>query len=285
MRFWLILVFLWIFPASATIKMVVSSRPIYDILNQVKTNDLKLNLIAQNSHSHNTELLPKDKLVMNESDILLAIEPFNSSLIKAANQLDKKVIILNTLSTHILPIRIEGHDDHNHEAGEDEYSADDPHFWLSPIVVQDIILWLKQEYPAVINDEKYNEFENYIANYKQTLTANTQPNWIVYHDGWQYLERYFGFDAPLFFTQNPQGLIRPNDFKKVQKQIKEKAIKCMIIEPQTAPRVAAALKNNKNIDVIILDPTGRTAPKDANSLYWIWEEYSKAAQSCSDLQP
>ncbi|MFV0321880.1 MAG: metal ABC transporter substrate-binding protein [Alphaproteobacteria bacterium] len=284
MRFWLLLVCLWIFPASAVTKMVVSSRPIYDILNQVKTDDLELSLIAQNSHSHNTELLPKDKLVMNESDVLLAIEPFDASLIKAANQLNKKVIVLNGLSQHILPLRIEGHDDHEHAAVEN-HATDDPHFWLSPLVVQDVILWLKQEYPTMIDNDEYSEFEDYIANYKQALTIGVQPRWVVYHDGWQYLENYFGFDVPLFFTQNPQGLIRPNDFKKVQEQMREGDVKCMIIEPQTAQRVAAGAKNNLNIDVIILDPTGRTAPKGSNSLYWIWDEYMKAAKSCSDLQP
>lgn len=283
MRILLLLVCLWIFPASAVTKMVVSNRPLYDIFNQVKNDDLEINLIAQNSHSHNTELLPKDKLVMNESDLLLAVEPFDASLIKAANQLGKEVIILNELSSHILPLRIEGHD---HEEGEEErHFTNDPHFWLSPLVVQDIILWLMKEYPDAIDDGRYQEFTTKLSDYRQALPADTQPYWVVYHDGWQYLENYFGFDAPLFFTQNPQGLIRPNDFKKVQEQIKQGDIKCMIIEPQTAQRVASAVENNLNIKVILLDPTGRTAPKDSNSLYWVWDEYIKAAKACSRLQP
>lgn len=281
MRFLVLLGCLWIFTAQATTQMVVSNRPIFDMLNQVKTDMLNVHLIAQNSHSHHTELLPKDKLQLNKSDILLAIEPFDSALVKAANQLGKEIIILNDLSSHILPLRISGHD---HEEGGDEgheHDADDPHFWLSPLVIDDIITNLNNRFPNMIDNDKYLIFKEKIDGYSHVLPQNTQPQWVVYHDGWQYLETFFGFDAPLFFTQNPQGLIRPDDFKKAQEQIRQLAVKCIVIEPQTARRIAARV-DNLDINVVLLDPTGRTAPKGSNSLYWIWDEYSKAAKSCSD---
>ncbi|MFV0431324.1 MAG: metal ABC transporter substrate-binding protein [Alphaproteobacteria bacterium] len=297
MRNFLLLLSLSLTSTSAmATTMVISSRPLFDMINQVKTDDLQLHLIAQNSDTHSTDLLPKDKLLINESDALLAIEPFDVALIKAAQQLDKKVIVLNDLSEHILPIRLEGHnheheheDEHNHEDHEHnheddhghEHSGDDPHFWLSPVVVQDIIAYLSKQDGHYIDDSKYHQFLADIRDYQQRVTKEIQPHWIVYHDGWQYLENYFGFAAPLFFTQNPQGLIRPDDYKKVQTKIKDEHIRCIIIEPQTPKRVASRFKEAANIEAITLDPTGRTAPKNVNSLYWIWDSYITAAQKCS----
>ncbi len=276
---YMILAFLACFQFTAFAEtLALSNRPLYDILNQVKTEHLQLYLIAQQSGTHMQEIHPAEIKIVNETDIFLIIKPFDNAIEKIAHNQKKEILIANDLSPHILPLR---NHNHPHDIEHKDYHNQDPHLWLSPWVVRDIIGELKKQNPLWIDNQKYDEFIQYISNLqKQQPTKNNQPYWLVYHDAWQYLEDFFGLNRPVIFTQNPESILKPKDFKKAVEINKKQSFNCIIIEPTTNKRSIRKVTEIFDGKIILLDPTGKTAPKEENSLYWIWSNYSKAIQSC-----
>lgn len=278
--------------------LIFSNKPLYDLFNQIKNPELELHLIAQQGSTHSQDIQPSEMKLIPQADSFFIIKPFDNSIEKIAKNHHKNIIILNNLSSHILSLRNphnhEHEDEHEHGQHEDEHShhdkkeasrlyhEQDSHFWLSPFVVKDIITQLNQQYPLWFNEEKYNEFMNYIALMEaQRDKQNKQPHWLVYHDGWQYLEKFFGLDAPVIFTQDPQSLLRPKDFQHALEAQQKQSFQCIIVEPSINKRALQKISQSFKGQIITLDPTGKTAPQGENSLYWIWENYYKAMQNCT----
>lgn len=85
--------------------LVLSNRPLYDLLNDLKTSHLELRLIAQQSSTHRQEIRPAEIKIIDEADIFLLIKPFDNSIEKIAKNQKKPILIANDLSSHILPLR------------------------------------------------------------------------------------------------------------------------------------------------------------------------------------
>lgn len=271
--------------------LVLSNRPLYDLLNDLKTSRLELRLIAQQSSVHRQEIRPAEIKIIDEADIFLLIKPFDNSIEKIAKNQKKPILIANDLSNHILPLRHHNHSDNNHEDMHDEdnhdtlsdYHEQDPHLWLSPLVTRDIIAALKQQNPSWINEQKYTEFLQYTHEMQKKIPLqNKQPHWLVYHDAWQYLEDFFGLSKPVVFTENPEAILRPKDFQNTLKHNKRKAFTCIIVEPATPERSLRKISTSFMGEIITLDPSGKTAPQGVNSLYWIWKSYRAALEHCQN---
>lgn len=267
--------------------LVFANRPLFDMINHIKTPELQLHLVAQRGNAHSQEIQPSEIKIINNADSFFIIKPFDNAIEKIAKNHKKNIIIGNDLSSLILPLREEAHHhghehDHKHEENSPSpYHEQDPHFWLSPLVVKDIITQLNQQYPLWFDTTKYDEFIAYIDDMEnKKTTLNKQPHWLVYHDGWQYLEKFFELKAPVIFTQDPQSMLRPQDFQNAIEAHKKQAFQCIIIEPDINQRALDKISQIFEGRIITLDPTGKTAPQGENSLYWIWENYYKAVQSC-----
>ncbi len=285
MKYFIAILFCLFQLAAFADTLVLSNRPLYDIINQVKTPQLQLHLVAQQSNTHMQEIRPTEIKIVEKADIFLLIKPFDNAIEKIAHNQKKKILIANDLSMHILPLRSHEHHEHHeneeHHESTSHYHEQDPHLWLSPFVVRDIINALQKYNSLWIDEEKYQDFLTHISTLKEKIPSqNSQPYWLVYHDAWQYLENFFDLKEPAVFTQNPESILRPKDFQSAIEANKKQSFHCILIEPTTNQRAVNKIKEVFDGKIILLDPSGKTASEEINSLYWIWDNYINAIHSC-----
>jgi zinc transport system substrate-binding protein len=168
----------------------------------------------------------------------------------------------------------EGHDDHsdddhdNEEAGHDEHDHGDhdPHAWLSP---QNAMAWMNViagQLSAADPDNAGAYFANAAAGRAELkvligeVTATLDPvrdgRFIVFHDAYQYFEMDFNFLASGAISISDASDPSPARIAKIQNQIAEQGIDCVLAEPQFNPGLVATVLEGSDAQTGILDPLG-----------------------------
>ena len=168
----------------------------------------------------------------------------------------------------------EGHDDHsdddhdNEEAGHDEHDHGDhdPHAWLSP---QNAMAWMNViagQLSAADPDNAGAYFANAAAGRAELkvligeVTATLDPvrdgRFIVFHDAYQYFEMDFNFLASGAISIGDASDPSPARIAKIQDQIAEQGIDCVLAEPQFNPGLVATVLEGSDAQTGILDPLG-----------------------------
>ncbi len=168
------------------------------------------------------------------------------------------------------------HDDHGHEAHADHdpeghehdhhHGGMDPHVWLDPVnakaMVDAIVHALSDADPA--NAEAYAQhgaaveerLDHLTAAMRQELAPVTDAPFIVFHDGYQYLEARFGLHAVGSITINPEVSPGAARLSEIRAKVKDSGATCIFREPQFSPRLAQVAMEGLNAHVGILDPLG-----------------------------
>lgn len=247
--------------------IAVTSRPLFDILQMVKTDKLSLNLIGQYGDHHHKQLLARELIILKQSDYLLYIPLFDDNIAKAAQKQQTTLLSAADMTKNIIYLN-------------KEKTLYDPHIWLSPIIVQDIINSIAKIDQTLIDPHKQQELHLFIENFKQQGEKLQTPRWAVQHQAWRYLEQFFNFQKPLFLSHNATASTLPQNFKIITQNIQNHQIQCLILEQNTQKSFFQNLVKSHDLKIIILDPTGITIKPQKNSLYDLWERYLEAAKLC-----
>ncbi len=256
--------------------ITVTSKPLFDILQMLKTDALSVKLIGQQGDHHHKQLLAHELITLKQSDYLLYIPPFDDNIAKAAKKQKTNLLDAKAMTQHIIYF------DENHEEHEEheEHGNYDPHIWLSPIVINDIINAIATMDSALIDPNKQQDLNDVIDELKQQGEKLQTPRWAVQHQAWGYLEQFFNFKQPLFLSHGSTASTLPQNFKTIAQKIQDNQIRCLLIEPQSPKSLYEKMLASDNLQIITLDPTGATIDPKKNSLYEIWDQYLKAAKLC-----
>lgn len=197
--------------------------------------------------------------VIKHADLIIwggeDLECFLTKLLKKHKNLTEKLITAQSLPNIVrLPFR--------------DSRQLDPHIWLSPanakiilgsIINKLIILDPENTKIYLSNKQRFLQqlskidlyIKNKLANFKHT-------DYLVFHDAYQYFERFYGLKAPEVISHNPDMPLNIRQMQKIDNIIsKNNNIVCLFKEPDFNPRILNNLaQKHQNLKIINLDPIG-----------------------------
>ncbi|CRK85669.1 High-affinity zinc uptake system protein ZnuA [Candidatus Providencia siddallii] len=265
-----------LFIAQADI--VTSIRPLAFIIAGVADGVSNIQiLIPDGSSPHDYSLKLSDFKKIKQADLVVFIGPDMEFFLKNINKLlpakkqlvlseeiNIKRLLLSSFSkkpefNHISDYSNENHYKHHHS----EYNM---HIWLSPKIANIaahniynrlIKIYPKQKQKLILN--LYNFKKNITQNDKKItniLKSSKNKGYYVFHDAYNYFEKYYMLSPLGYFTINPE--IQPGAKKlyEIKTQLIKNKVKCIFLEPQFKPNVINTISRNTKVNFGTLDPLG-----------------------------
>ena len=189
----------------------------------------------------------------------------------------------------------EEHDDHGHDAKKDEHDDHeghghgeyDPHIWLDPINAKVILSEITEH--LIENDSK--NASTYKSNLAKALAeidkliidviteTNTDLNYVVFHDAYQYYENRFNVNILGAMTVNPDVMPGAEQIHEIHEVIEHDNVSCILSEPQFNPDIIKSIAKDTNVKTGVLDPLGANL-KPGKDLYFDLIRNMSASFNC-----
>jgi zinc transport system substrate-binding protein len=250
--------------------VVVSIRPIHSLVAGVMAGVGVPFLIVQGAGSpHTYSLRPSAARAIQAAEVVFWVGPqLESFLVKPLRNLSRqaRVMELSVLpGLTLYPVRSGG----AWEPDADEphgSTTSDPHLWLDPVnarkVVQAIVAVLGEVDPA--NTPRYhangqrlsNQLDALDKELRQRLRPLSHIPYLVFHDGYQYLERRYGLRAIGSVTVDPE--LRPGvrRIESIRRRMREIGAVCVFSEPEFEPSLVQTIIEGTEVRTGVLDPLG-----------------------------
>jgi zinc transport system substrate-binding protein len=275
---------------SSSLKIVVSTAPIETLVQGILGDKGEITqIVPANMSPHAYTLKPADLVKMYDADVIFWIGPqMETFLVKSIDRLKntKKVItLIDSQGLQLFPFRTgnnwQSYDQHNHSAVNQQLSANqsmipsqqmniDPHIWLDPNNAKKILAAItttlveldpvNHDYYVKMLQEKTEELTILDKNIAQELTPIKDKPYLVFHDGYQYLEKHYQLNDQGTVLVNPDVPLSGKQLKEIHEKIQRLKIKCVFSEPQVNEKIAANIVKGTNARLAILDPLDSGLP-------------------------
>lgn len=242
-------------------RVVATIKPFYNIALAAMQNtpNKPILLLKTNLCPHDYALKFSDMEVIKNSDLIIwggeDLECFLTKLLKNNKNLTEKLITTLSLpKIKQLSLR--------------DSRQLDPHIWLSPanakvilIAIINKLIILDPENTKIYLSNKQN-FLNQLSKIdlyiKNKLTNFRHTNYLVFHDAYQYFEKFYDLSEPTVISHNPEMPLNIKQIQKINNIIsKTNNMVCLFKEPDFNPRILKNLSHqHQNLKIINLDPIG-----------------------------
>lgn len=285
-------ILLWFFalPLFATPQVVVSIKPLNDItLAVMKGVGSSTLLVPSNVSPHAYSLAPSQALALTQADLIVWVGPeletFLSSSLERRKPQSKLLTVLDMPGVTVYPARQDELLGHHHGQG-----SRDPHLWLDPENLKAYALDLAETLSVIdpthaatykANAQEVKKFLTALNHKVATQLAPVQDRpLMVFHDGYQYLEKRYHLDIRGVILEQPDSM--PSVFKilEIQHTLKADHIQCIFREPQFKPAIVDRLVEHARVKEGVLDPIGQAEPEGLAGTQALFEGLVNSILSC-----
>jgi zinc transport system substrate-binding protein len=258
--------------------VVASIKPVQSLVAAVMKGVGRPALIVTGGQSeHTNRLKPSDAQTLSRADVIFWIGPdLETFLIAPLETLGSKARIValdKAAGVRTLKARRgglwesgDGEDHGGAHSGDHGHGGIDPHIWLDPAnamaMTRAIAATLARIDPAKAAIYRSNAARSVSALKildrdlaRRLAPVRTRP-YIVFHDGYHYLERRYGLNAVGAVTVAPGRPIGPRRIEALRHAIAARGVVCVFREPQFTPRLVQTIVKGTDARVGVLDPLG-----------------------------
>lgn len=236
--------------------------PLYDFARQVGGDKVSVvNITPAGAEPHDYEPSPRELIAALESDVFIynggQMEPWVESFLN-----DYSHLALKASSGIALLEADHGHEDD--EAHDHDHGLHDPHFWLDPVLAQQIVMTIRDGFiqadPAnaeyyTANAASYNQkLAKLHRDYTEGLAHCTLHTAISSHSAFSYLAHRYGF------TVAPIAGIEPDQEPSVARMaeltnlVRREGIRYIFFESLVSPRLADTIADETGAQTLVFDP-------------------------------
>lgn len=158
--------------------------------------------------------------------------------------------------------------DHNgHDHSGCDHGPDDPHFWLDPITVRDIIcpaihseLVKRATGQEAYLDQRLDSYRSELTELHDEIEAVTgsftSRGFISFHSAWQYFGRRYNLQEVAVIAHFPGQEPSAGWVAELVKMIREEEIAAIFAEPQFPAALAERIAEESGSQVLVIDPLG-----------------------------
>ncbi|MFB8449472.1 metal ABC transporter substrate-binding protein [Enterococcus thailandicus] len=251
--------------------IITSFYPMYDFTKEVVGDEGKVELlIPAGTEPHDFEPSAKEMAKISDADVFVYnssdMEIFVDSIKKSVDQ-EKTLMIEAAKGIE----RLEGTEDHDHEAEDDhEESHDgheheyDPHVWLDPVLaiqeVQTIAKELGDKYPEKKatfdkNAEAYiKKLEELNQKYATELKDAKNRTFVTQHAAFAYLANQYNLTQKSISGISPDQEPTPSRLAELKSFVEENQTKVIYFEENASSKVAETLAAETGVKLEVLNP-------------------------------
>lgn len=278
-----------LFPPLSTAaepQLLATIRPLQLIAIAVTGDPARVDLLIEPNQSHHDyQLRPSDRMRLQQADLVLWIGPTLEGFLRqplAAVPADRQLMLGDDLSV------ANDHADHDH------HHDIDGHLWLDPeraiVMAQVIASRLSQLDPAQRQRWQRNsaQFAERLRQVDIELKARfaalpTPRRYLVLHDAYGHFERHYGLQRSATWAATPEQTPGARHLLKLQSQIDDGEIGCLLTEPQFEPRALQTMLAGKDVHRRELDLMAAAAPLTTDGFAHFFDQFGGAFAAC--LQP
>ncbi|MGD0465443.1 MAG: zinc ABC transporter substrate-binding protein [Gammaproteobacteria bacterium] len=268
------------------IRVIATIKPLYNLTAAImhNTKNKPLLLLNGNVSPHDYALKLSDVEVIKQANLIVwggpDLEFFLTKLLKKPSLANKLLTIQTLKNINKLSFR--------------KSTQLDEHLWLSPdnakVIVEAITQNLITLDPANANQ--------YLTNKRRFLTKLSfvdlrirtklyeisGQSYVVFHDAYQYFEKFYGLKQPLVISDHPELPLSMQRMISIHDSIKKHQIKCLFKEPQFNPKMLDFLlettATTEKLKIGILDPLGSDQDLGVDGYFKLLNNLSDGLYSC-----
>ncbi|WP_244524099.1 metal ABC transporter substrate-binding protein [Blastococcus sp. DSM 46786] len=228
---------------------------------------------------HDLELTPQDVAAISEADLVVHVEGFQPGLDEAVAS-EAADAAWDAGQAADLSLTTAGEDDHAHE-GEEEHAEEgasvDPHFWLDPTRLADVVDALAERLTELDPDgaDTYAgnaaalraDLEALDTEMQEALSGCAVGTLVTGHDAFGYLGDRYGLDVVgingLSPTQEPSAA----QLAAITELVADRGITTVYTETLVDPAVAETVAAEAGVQTAVLDPLEGLTDESAGGDY------------------
>ncbi|MEM7195424.1 MAG: zinc ABC transporter substrate-binding protein [Pseudomonadota bacterium] len=282
-------------PASAGGLIAVSIPPLKNVVEDIAGDAFDVDLLISETESpHHANLKPTGVRSANNADMIIWLgASYETGMVKLIRSLPETKPVLGLLSHKAIAVlphrqlhsvsedsehsgakgddhseRYEGHEEEGADDNEYEHGLIDPHIWLSPHTMIEVVNVIARELGTLEPSEAVTFRQNARAlseriealelRMREALEPVRHVQFMVYYDALQYFEHSFGLTGGQAVTLNPVKDIGSVSVAATRSRMNDQNIACFFAEPQFGDKVLQKYLPNRDTEIYRIDPVGNT---------------------------
>ncbi len=286
------LLFASIAPASALDDVVASIGPVHSLVSAVMKGAGEPHLIVRGASSpHTHRLRPSDARALQDAELVFWIgpqlEPFLQGAIETLAANAKAFALSKADGIELLKVR---DPDGDGDGDSHDHGLVDMHIWLNldnaKAMVVAIVKAMSDNDPANASLFRNNAKQTLkrIDVLAETLRKKIQPvadrPFIVFHDAFQYFEKFFGLNAIAAISASPNRSSGAKHLQNIRSKLKTSGPVCIFSEPQFDAKLVTALASDTEARSAVLDPLGADIPNGSDHYFTLMERLGASISEC-----
>lgn len=249
---------------AAGASVAAAFYPLAFVAEQVADGHAEVtNLTSPGGEPHDLELTLTETLAVTEAELVVLLRGFQPAVEEVVDASAEGRVLDAADVVELLPDPADG-------------GADDPHFWLDPLLMADLGDAVAEELADLDPDhgEKFRTNAKKLrtdltaldAAYSSGLAGCERDTVVVSHNAFQYLERY-GLTVEAINGLSPDAEPTPADIARLQRLVADEGITTVFSETLATPELAETLASDMGITTAVLDPVEGLADTTADEDY------------------
>jgi len=236
----------------------------------VGPNDEVVSVLSDSESPHQLSLRPSVAKSITQADLIILFgEDFTLGIAKAIERFapsTQQLALLDVPELTLLPLRDDGAAHAAHAAHKHGNTAIDPHAWLNPTNVQQMVLSIRDaliEYDpprtAFFTDNANSVIEQ-LERLDQELvtvwTASKPGAFVSLHDSTQYFEAHYGLQSVGTLFAGDHVSPSAHHVSELRQAIQQQGVTCLVTDPNTNARWVNTIAEGLNVSVVNIDVLG-----------------------------
>lgn len=241
------------------VNVVASFYPLFEAALKVGGEKASVSsLVPAGTEPHDFEPTPKEIASLSKARIIVyngaGLEAWMDRILPDLQKAG--IVVVNaSQSTQLLQMRDEN---------DPSKTVSDPHIWLDPVIMGQIVNVIKDTYVQVdaANKAYYEanaaayaaQLEALNQKYQATLAKYRRRTILTSHDSFRYLSRRYGLESIYIAGLSPEAEPSPQQLAVITKLAKGRGIKYIFFETLVSPRLAETVAQEVGAQTLVLNP-------------------------------
>ncbi|OIO05443.1 hypothetical protein AUJ26_03140 [Candidatus Falkowbacteria bacterium CG1_02_37_21] len=252
---------------TAKLRVATSFYPLYFLAQEIGGEQaVVINVTPAGAEPHDYEPTPRDIATITDSRLLilngLGLEPWENSIKSNINSAQTKIIVM-------------GDELSSAELKNNNIDSVDPHIWLSPILITQMLDKITDGFVAVDFENK-NYYQARALELRKKLLdlnqdylsglSNCQKQDIVTaHAAFAYLADAYNFQQISIAGLSPEVEPSPSQMINIVKLVRDRQIKYIFFESLVSPKLADTIAAETGAETLVLNPIEGLTPEELSA--------------------
>jgi len=249
---------------AARLEVVTTIQPIALLVRELAGERVDVtSLVPPGASTHTFEAQPRAMAALENAQLFIEVgaglDTWSAQLYSASAHKPRRLVLIDLPGLDPLPA-----DPHapNREAGG-AASSWDPHVWLDPIRVRDVIVPALAEALAGIDPAGRDQYAVSRAALQAQITdadaeirrtlAGRGTRFVAFHAAWRYFAARYGLEEVAVVEEAPGEEPTPRALAQLVATARAAHVPAILIEPQQSPRIAQTIAAELGAGTVVVD--------------------------------